>query len=264
MTTCELRASPTFLVILYSHSLLNMDRPAMTKAGAVGMFWMRALNAAPPDRWAATISISFCPLAAPTPTPVASKVMARKSDPMASNLPWPYGWSSSGGNRPIWTAHKVIKSENRSDSECPASATNADEWHVTPTAAFPTDKSRLITTPSNVTRSALLSFLLKISRGSTRGVLCFAIPSRRAWILDTTRITSRRTASTRVRTVEVTANTPTSERDRRRFRTRAGPRMAIAAKAIRAVRRVIRRRNLPVRVVGGGGGWGTTLPLLSA
>mmetsp|Transcript_7018 Transcript_7018/g.16792 ORF Transcript_7018/g.16792 Transcript_7018/m.16792 type:complete len:263 (+) Transcript_7018:832-1620(+) len=259
MTTCELRASPTFMVILYSHSLLSMDRPAMTKAGAVGMLWTRALNAAPPDRCAATISISFCPLAAPTPTPVASKVMARKSEPMASNLPWPYGWSSSGGRRPIWTAQRVMKSENRSDSECPASATNADEWHVTPTTAFPTDRSRLITTPSNVTRSALLSFL-KISRGSTRGVLCFAIPSRRAWIFDTIRITSRRTPSARVRTVEVRAKMPTSERDRQRFRTRAGPRMAIAAKAIRAVRRVMKRRNLPARVVGGAGGWAASMP----
>ena len=38
---------------------------------------------------------------------------------MDSNFPWPYGWSSSAGNRAICTAQRVIKSDRRSLREWP-------------------------------------------------------------------------------------------------------------------------------------------------
>ena len=90
------------------------------------------------------------------PTPMSNVPMA--SEPTDSNLPWPYGWSTSAGSEDMRTESSVRPSEKRSEKVWPASAIMAVEWPYTPANALKTPRKRFTHAPTQVMRDPFSSY----------------------------------------------------------------------------------------------------------
>ena len=116
----SLRArAPTFTVARNSASLDTSDTSAAASAIEPGPGAAAAALAASAaaERPTSTLYEWW-----PMPAPVAQRRPATLSAPTLSYLPWPKGWSSSGGFSAARRAQSVTKSPARSPSVWPASA----------------------------------------------------------------------------------------------------------------------------------------------